>query len=134
MKLNQEQIQYIDNYLQFLGVQFIDVRLELIDHLASEFENGSENDVLEEFLRSKGSFVRDFQKQWHNAKHWGFQKGLLIRVSRFFINPRYICVSLFALSGMYIATYYFSQNWVGFFFLTTLIVPQIALPVLYLNP
>lgn len=134
MTLTEEQIKYIDNYLQFLGVKFIDVRLELIDHLASEFENSSEHDVLYEFLRTKGNFVRNFQKRWHNAKHWGFQKALLKRVARFFIIPSYILVLLFALVGMYTATHYFSRNWVGFFFLATLIIPQIALPILYLKP
>ena len=134
MKLSHEQIQYIDHYLQFLGVNFIDIRSELIDHLASEFENSADKLSLEDFLKTKGKFVRNFQKQWHNTKHWCYQKALLIRVVRFLITPRYILVSLFALSGIYTATHSFSRNWYGFFFLATIVIPQIVLAVLYNRP
>ncbi|MEW4922403.1 hypothetical protein [Algibacter sp. 2305UL17-15] len=36
--LKAENIEFIDNYLKNSGVQFVDVRLEMIDHVASEIE------------------------------------------------------------------------------------------------
>ncbi|NNC33926.1 MAG: hypothetical protein HKO09_03515 [Croceitalea sp.] len=39
MKLTQEQIQSIDTYLKNHDIQFIDVRAELVDHIASDEEN-----------------------------------------------------------------------------------------------
>ncbi|NNL09937.1 MAG: hypothetical protein HKP38_12000, partial [Croceitalea sp.] len=39
MKLTQEQIQSIDTYLKNHDIQFIDVRAELVDHIASDVEN-----------------------------------------------------------------------------------------------
>lgn len=37
-KLTQEQIQFIDNYLKNSGVEYIDVRIEMLDHVASAVE------------------------------------------------------------------------------------------------
>ena len=36
--LSKEQIQFIDHYLKNSGIDFIDVRFEMIDHVASEIE------------------------------------------------------------------------------------------------
>ncbi|WP_046755361.1 hypothetical protein [Kordia jejudonensis] len=38
MKLTQEEIQYIDDYLRKSGVQFWDVRWEILDHVATGVE------------------------------------------------------------------------------------------------
>lgn len=37
-KLTTGQIQFIDNYLTNLGIEFIDIRYEMVDHIASELE------------------------------------------------------------------------------------------------
>lgn len=37
-KLTQEQIKFIDDRLYNLGVEFIDIRYEMVDHIASELE------------------------------------------------------------------------------------------------
>ena len=38
MKISRENIIYVDNYLKNKGVIFDDLRLELVDHIASEIE------------------------------------------------------------------------------------------------
>jgi hypothetical protein len=38
MKLSKDQIITIDDYLKENGVKYWDIRLELIDHLASKLE------------------------------------------------------------------------------------------------
>ncbi|MDT0294631.1 hypothetical protein ACFQ3R_04290 [Mesonia ostreae] len=43
-KVTQEQIQFIDNYLKNSGVEYIDVRLEMLDHVASAVEIKMEED------------------------------------------------------------------------------------------
>lgn len=43
MKLIKEQIKYIDETLSLNGVVYQDVKLELIDHIASDIEEYSEN-------------------------------------------------------------------------------------------
>jgi len=37
-KLGQEELEFIDNYLKNSGVEYIDVRLEMLDHVASAVE------------------------------------------------------------------------------------------------
>lgn len=37
-KLDQEELEFIDNYLKNSGVEYIDVRLEMLDHVASAVE------------------------------------------------------------------------------------------------
>ena len=39
MALNIIEIQKIEEYLTANGIRFLDVRVELIDHLATEYEN-----------------------------------------------------------------------------------------------
>jgi len=38
MELNKEQIQKIDQYLLSCGIQFVDVRMEIVDHFANSLE------------------------------------------------------------------------------------------------
>lgn len=37
-KLGQEELEFIDNYLKNSGVEYIDVRVEMLDHVASAVE------------------------------------------------------------------------------------------------
>lgn len=125
MKLSKENIKYIDNYLQFLNVKYIDVRVELIDHLASEFENRSEYVLLEDFLRTKKTFVKTFQKNLHKKKHWAYQKRLFKRILDYFIKPKYIFFSLFIVMLIYISVINLPSKFLGFLFLVTVAIPQI---------
>lgn len=43
MQLTKEQIQQIDNILKEKGIKFWDVRLEMIDHIANDIEESSNN-------------------------------------------------------------------------------------------
>lgn len=43
MILTEENIQFIDTYLENSDVVFIDVRMEMVDHVASEIENRMKN-------------------------------------------------------------------------------------------
>jgi hypothetical protein len=38
MKLTKQNIQFIDNYLKSKGISYLDIRLEMIDHIACEME------------------------------------------------------------------------------------------------
>ncbi len=42
--LTPEQIKFIDTYLKNSGVEFLDVRVEMIDHVASAIEEKLEKD------------------------------------------------------------------------------------------
>jgi hypothetical protein len=48
MKLTPQQIQFIDNYLEHAGVHYLDIRIEMTDHIATALE-GREGDFGEQF-------------------------------------------------------------------------------------
>lgn len=67
MKLTQEQIQYIDNYLKRSGVTYWDVRAELLDHIASAIEEEitTNKSTFEEALKSVSiSFGNQVRKRY----------------------------------------------------------------------
>jgi hypothetical protein len=48
-KLTKDDIQFIDNYLYNSEVVFTDIRLEMVDHVASEIEFLMNNEDTREF-------------------------------------------------------------------------------------
>lgn len=90
MKLSQENIQFIDNYLIKLKVKFVDVRLELIDHLASDFEASNKEEQLVDYLKSKIDFIKDFEKKRQKTIHWSYQREMWRRLAMFFYKPNYL--------------------------------------------
>jgi len=90
MKLSQKQINQIDNYLIKLKVKYVDVRLELIDHLASDFEASNKDQQLEGYLKSKIDFIQDFEKKRQKTIHWSYQREMWRRLAMFFYKPNYM--------------------------------------------
>ncbi|MEL0644306.1 hypothetical protein V6251_07925 [Olleya sp. Ti.3.14] len=90
MKLTKNQINQIDNYLIKLKVKYVDVRLELIDHLASDFEASNKNQQLEDYLKSKIDFIQDFEKKRQKTIHWSYQREMWRRLAMFFYKPNYL--------------------------------------------
>jgi len=133
-KLTQEEIKYIDNYLKFLKVDYIDVRVELVDHLASEFENKSEYVLLEDFLRPKKNFVKSFEKKLHKQKHWAYQRSLFKGILRYFISPKYMVISVGLLMLLNALTFSFSSKIVNHIFIVTLILPQLVHLYMFKKP
>jgi len=101
-KITQEQITFIDNYLQKSEVIFVDVRAELIDHIATAVEEKMQNenwdfyDAFKEFmvhnkkeiLKTKNYFfpaVLNFAKSLY--KPYNLAIGLLIIVLFYFGKP-----------------------------------------------
>ncbi|WP_292948693.1 hypothetical protein [Olleya sp. UBA1516] len=90
MKLSQQQINQIDNYLIKLKIKYVDVRLELIDHLASDFEASNKEEQLEDYLKSKIDFIQDFEKKRQKTIHWSYQREMWRRLAMFFYKPNYL--------------------------------------------
>ncbi len=117
-----------------MGINFIEIRIELIDHIASEFEESSDYVLLEDFLRTKGSFVKNFQKRIHNLKHWGYQKALFKRVLQFFITPQYILISLLIGSSIYLVSQLIGGRIQSYLFLITMLLAQVIHLYIYYKP
>jgi hypothetical protein len=76
MKLTTEQIAKIEETLVLNGVVYEDIKLELIDHIASEIENNiGENNIL-----SEAAFYQTFEnwkQQLSPSHHYGLELMML---------------------------------------------------------
>ena len=90
MSLTEENIKQIDNYLIKLKIKYVDVRLELIDHLASDFEASNKEEQLVDYLKSKIDFIKDFEKKRQKTIHWSYQREMWRRLAMFFYKPNYL--------------------------------------------
>lgn len=93
-KLTKEKIQIIEDWLINIDIKFIDIRLELIDHLASEYEEKSPYVLIEDFLQTKQIFIKNYIKQRQKAIHWSYQKQFFQKLLMFFHKPTYVLVSV----------------------------------------
>lgn len=123
--LSVEEIRFIDNYLIDKKIEYIDVRLELIDHLASEYEENSEGNLLEDFLKSKRFFILDFVENRQKKIHWSYQKQLWTRLAMFFYKPKYV----FGLTLLFICLSFFILKYGKEIGISVLLIPVFVLQV-----
>ncbi|WP_034060326.1 hypothetical protein [Lacinutrix jangbogonensis] len=90
VELRKEDIKKIDEFLIRHKVKFIDVRIELIDHLASKHELESQTEKLHAFLMRNRDFIKTFTKERQSKIHWIYQKQIIKQVALFFYKPRFI--------------------------------------------
>ena len=90
VELSQEDIKKIDEFLMRHKVKFIDVRLELIDHLASKYELENQNEKLHAFLMRNRDFIKTFIKERQSKIHWAYQKQIIKQAALFFYKPKFL--------------------------------------------
>jgi len=134
MKLTKEEIKLIDSFLVGQNIKYLDVRSELIDHLATDFEENSNYVLLEDFLISKVSFIKDFAKKQQKNIHWSYQKQLWIQLAKFFYKPKFLLL-LFGLAGLsYIVLQFFTLekfSLICYFVLMTLVLYPLFYQIKY---
>lgn len=70
MELTKEQIQQINNFLEAIGMHFVDIRIEIIDHIASEIEHNVTNiDSFFENQRLHTPFLKYMLSKKTDFKH-----------------------------------------------------------------
>lgn len=124
-KLTTEQIQCIDDLLRMLQVEFLDIRYEMVDHIASELE-AMEGDFKENlkayFVKNKLSIL----KQNEIAKKAAKKKALKLYFKTM-AGPMVIAAAMVMFAIVYYcAQYYmdgFSLSLYGNYVLLVLIVP-----------
>jgi len=130
MKLNKKQIKQIDDFLEIRKIKYLDIRVELLDHLATDFEENSNDSFLEDYLSSKGNFVSDFAKKQQKTIHWTYQKQLWIEFAKFFYKPK-LLILLFGLIGLgYLFLSFFNLKEFGFVCYFVLLI-LVFYPLLY---
>lgn len=100
MKLNEEQITYIDNFLKFLNIKSLDIRIELLDHLVSEIENDKIENI-DKYIIEKREFMRKFSKKRESSIHWSYQKQLWATFFSFFYKLKYLPITMSLILGFY---------------------------------
>ncbi|MFD0992659.1 hypothetical protein [Tenacibaculum geojense] len=86
MHLSNENIQKIDNFLKAIGIELLDIRIEMVDHIATEIEeniddinaffefDGFQTPFIKYMLSKKKSLLNKYQTQqrslqWNNLKY-----------------------------------------------------------------
>ncbi|REG89300.1 hypothetical protein [Winogradskyella sediminis] len=118
MKLTKEDIKFIDDFLKNKKIKHLDIRVELIDHLATEFEERSAYVFIEDFLLSKVDFILEFDKKQKKAIHWSYQRLLWVQFAKFFYQLKFIGILIVLAIIGYTAFNVFSLKTFSFFWLT----------------
>lgn len=107
MKLNQNQIQFIDGYLQRNDVIYVDVRAEMIDHIATGVEEKMKVEDID-FHDAFVSYVNSNRKEIFsmNKKTWQSTLPELKNYFRFFLKPK----SLLAMALIIILFFTFKET------------------------
>ena len=71
--LKPDEIKFIDSYLENSGIEFIDVRVEMVDHVASEIENRwEENNTSDFYEEFKAYMVQHKETLLKNARKYSW--------------------------------------------------------------
>ena len=102
MKLNEEEITFIDNYLQKSDVVFVDVRAELTDHIASAVEEKMETENLDFYDAFKDFMV-------HNKKEILRKRSYFLPSTLGFLKTLYKPYNILSAIAI-VAIIYFGQQ------------------------
>lgn len=98
MELSREQIKRIDSFLEGIGVEYVDIRLEMVDHIATEIEEkvndvdvffedkGFQTPFVKFMLSKKAQFLKSYRKQVKRS-FWSNTKKIIVDVLREAIYP-----------------------------------------------
>ena len=106
MRLTNEEIQFIDNYLDNSDVVYADIRMEMVDHVASEIETKIDAGDMRDFyyvfkdymVENKGKLLNDNKKFLKSA-----DKKILKATLKELLKPLTIGIFVLAFLGFYTA-------------------------------
>lgn len=116
MELTKTQIQRINDFLEGIGVELLDIRLEMVDHIASEieekiddttafFENkGFETPFVRYMLSRKEEFRKRYKKQVKKQSS-SITKAIVTDVITLLLQPKTLAPVLI----LFLASYYFKD-------------------------
>ncbi|MFY7671828.1 hypothetical protein ACOSP6_12145 [Tenacibaculum sp. MEBiC06402] len=103
MELNKEQIKKIDSFLEAIGVEYIDIRFEMVDHIATEIEekindvdsffkeDGFQTPFLKYMLSKQQSLMTKYDSQIKKL-NWYYFKDLCKGVIKLIFNPKVLTI------------------------------------------
>ncbi|WP_445721504.1 hypothetical protein [Flavobacterium sp.] len=107
MKLTKENISFIDNYLKNNNVIYFDIRIEMLDHIATALDAKMKNEGLNFYDAFKIFMINNKTELMKQNKTDGFGFNCLPKFGKFLIQP----VQLIVFSSTYLIYYLFSQKY-----------------------
>lgn len=123
--LTPKQVQFIYNYLEHSGIEYLDARVEMADHVASALE-GMEGDFNENFrqymLQNKDSLL----KQYSTFKKSALKKGLTVLKDNV-LSVWFLAAVVFLVLLRYPAAKFYDDETITEAYLTVSFVPSVIL-------
>lgn len=95
MSLSKENIQFIDNYLKNSEVIYYDIRMEMLDHVASAVEQKMETENLDFYDAFKSYMVLNKKEILKGNSIWSmYSKGTILSFLKFLIKPFMILIGI----------------------------------------
>ena len=103
MKLTLENIKFIDNYLKNSEVIYYDIRMEMLDHVATAVEQKMQAENLDFYDAFKSYMVVNKKEILKGNKFWSiYSKDTILNFLKFLIHPIMILIS--------VSFYFFYKN------------------------
>ena len=103
MSLSSENIKFIDNYLKNSEVIYYDIRMEMLDHVATAVEQKMEVENLDFYDAFKSYMVVNKKEILKGNKFWSiYSKDTILNFLKFLIHPIMILIS--------VSFYFFYKN------------------------
>ena len=103
MSLSSENIKFIDNYLKNSEVIYYDIRMEMLDHVATAVEQKMQAENLDFYDAFKSYMVVNKKEILKGNKFWSiYSKDTILNFLKFLIHPIMILIS--------VSFYFFYKN------------------------
>lgn len=103
MKLTTENIKFIDNYLKNSEVIYYDIRMEMLDHVATAVEQKMEVENIDFYDAFKSYMVLNKKEILKGNKFWSiYSKDTILNFLKFLIHPLMILIG--------VSFYFFYEN------------------------
>ena len=93
MKVSKQEIQFIDNYLQKHDVVFVDIRAEMVDHIAAAVEEKMTTEGIDFYDAFKSYMITNSKAILKNNKEgWSYSLSQLKKFFFFLVKPQMLLV------------------------------------------
>jgi hypothetical protein len=134
MKLTSQNIQFIDNYLKNSEVIYYDIRMEMLDHVATAVEQKMKAENLDFHDAFKNYMVANKKEILKGNKLWpGISKDILLNFLKFLFQPIMILigVSIYVFFKNVEVSSYFSESFTFKDFLFVILISLALFKIVY---
>ncbi|QTD36510.1 hypothetical protein JL193_10155 [Polaribacter batillariae] len=127
-EITEKQLQFLEDYIKRKKrYTSIEDRLELLDHLVSDFEMTTENGNLSQYLADKSVFIYNYNSSKESDVHWSYQRQLWFKFFSFFYSLKMLPITYGTIFIFYILflEMNIATKKLGFVFITLIIIPTI---------